>query len=218
MDVLLPLSLLLALPATWLMDVTVSRPHQAAFLSGAIGRTPDGAIHAEVIDEFTLQKLWTQGAQIGNFELALIDEHRGWPMTTSVRRPATALHMNMFDRPTEQKFVDVRTIDPSMRSAIEKAVAAAPDERVRARWGIAAAAIERHAWGWIAGALLWWILLFIGGAVLIQSLRAATAWFAARSARRALALARKGLCPNCGYNLTGLEWSERCPECGELAE
>jgi len=26
----------------------------------------------------------------------------------------------------------------------------------------------------------------------------------------------RGRCPDCGYDLRGLEFSERCPECGRL--
>jgi hypothetical protein len=218
-DVALFVTLVMALPLTWLMDVAVVREHEAAFLSGAIGRRPGGVLHAEVIDDTTLARMWTQGSQMGNFELVLVNEHRGWPVTTSIRRPATKLNMNLFEwlKPN-QKDVDIAGVDPTLRAAIDQAVDESTHDEVRARWGAAVPGVERFVWGWLGSAILWWLLLFFGSAIVIQMLRLAAAWREARGAKRARRLAREGLCPACGYNLTGLEWSERCPECGELAE
>ncbi len=71
-------------------------------------------------------------------------------------------------------------------------------------------------WGWVSSSLIWWALLSIVGVAVARTL---VLFFhlgkGHRASRRQVRL-RSGRCATCGYNLQGLEFSERCPECGSL--
>ena len=105
-----------------------------------------------------------------------------------------------------------------MRAAIERSLV--DDERgapFADRWR-GGGPERRFRWLAIgAGALVWWVILYVLAALVILCARA---WATARrrqrqdrwSVRRA-----EGRCAHCGYDLRGIEFSERCPECGHLA-
>ena len=71
--------------------------------------------------------------------------------------------------------------------------------------------------GWVFGWVLWcvalWIIMLSG----IGMTRLFVLTVLAKQQGRRVKLRRSNKCPHCGYDLRGLEFKERCPECGNLS-
>ena len=57
-------------------------------------------------------------------------------------------------------------------------------------------------------------MMFFATAFVIQFLRFGSLWMTDKRLQREARRRASGKCMNCGYDLTGLEFNERCPECG----
>ena len=84
------------------------------------------------------------------------------------------------------------------------------------RWREDEVGIDRRIWGWIFNTALWWVILsamlsFLGAALWVIQLI-----FLHNQQLLASQRHQEGLCANCGYNLYGLDFHGRCPECGTI--
>jgi predicted Zn-ribbon and HTH transcriptional regulator len=59
-------------------------------------------------------------------------------------------------------------------------------------------------------------MLMFGSAAVIQVLKFGSSLVLARRMGRRAQLRAEGKCHVCGYDMTGLEFNERCPECGQI--
>lgn len=224
MDASLPITLVLALPVTWLCDVMVMRPVRVEEHAGVLSRTSAGDITAAVQDaKTTASSTAMLNVPIGVFRAELVDHRHGWPLTTTVRRQPLRVHLDLRIEPGPRPNA-ILALDDPLRVAIAQNLSGdgrhdmlrawpAPDRMPTGRQGVH---ITRHWLSWSAAAGVWWLMLaFVLGAA-IQLLKfGATLLRARRDTRRAL-LRAQGKCHTCGYDMTGLDFNERCPECGEL--
>lgn len=220
-DAALFLSLGLAIPATWICDREIERIDTVHSISGAIA-VREGGYAAQVsapeqrIDIVGEENFW------GFFRADVDRMKRGFPVTTSqvTRQPVIALTPRQ-DRP---EFRDSRPdLAPGspMHSAIRAATEASdrPAARMVAEYFAQSGPVIEQNWGaWGAGILLLWVSLFVILSILLLVARITTVGFLRQRAVKEATLSAQGKCPFCGYDLRGLEFSPRCPECGELQQ
>jgi hypothetical protein len=226
-DAALFISLGLAIPATWLCDRQIEDVETLASVSGTLTVQPDGSFIARVSnpEERLGEGPGMADENFWGFFRADVDRiKRGFPLTTShvTRKPVVSVWPRQ-DRPQlRESDVDARQGSAFYEDVIRPAVEASsrPEAIAVAHWfRYPDPARTEPQWGaWAAGVMLWWVSLFAIGSVLILVARLATFGFLRQKAVKELALSAQGRCPFCGYDLRGLEFSERCPECGELQE
>lgn len=169
---------------------------------------------------------WTPTAtMVGEARIVAVIEDRGWPITVarSLRLDRT---VDLYLPPDSPRREDPELL-AQVRAAIDEGVAVraavipgrGPDELVRRlqrQRGGADPQIERIAVGTVLAALTWWV----GTSMVLLAATPVVRWLLHVRSEvghvRARTVRARGRCPACGYDLRGLEWSDRCPECGRL--
>lgn len=217
MDAAFIASFLLALPLTLLADFARREVRTTENHSGILARAPGGAVVAWLNDG-QIGRGATGGRSdndtiIGNFDLIVRDELRGWPLTTTIVRQPAGLDIDIIAE-TAPRLDTPRDAGDPHQQAIERTLEL--EERTEAlqarRQG--GADVRRQWWAWFPAVGAWWLMLFAAAAISIQALRFASLWLAGKRMERAERRRRENRCAACGYDLTGLEFSEKCPECG----
>lgn len=209
------------IPAAIIADRSIQRVNASFNVQGYLVQAKDGTFIASMSDGQPDKRgpIFTRGAPIAGIDLELATWNNGWPVTSSrTQAPAKAT----FDRydlggDTSQPLID----EPGVREAIELAMqiqapqlGAIPFDAVQFSWSQGER--SHSPVGWIYACIAWFFLLVAAcfaplavyeftGRVLDEFRR-----------RRSVSRQARGLCTFCGYNLMGNEFSERCPECGEL--
>jgi hypothetical protein len=148
----------------------------------------------------------------GMWRISLDETRRGWPAIASIEREAPEISIDILGERAPRTALPEgdpirRAIEVSLRQEGPHELLDALDSRPRTRviW-----------YGWLASALMWWVALTL---LIVFTLTLAEYAWRIRRARlgaRGAERAATGLCPACGYDMRGLEFSERCPECGAL--
>ncbi len=164
-----------------------------------------------------------QGAYpAGEVTIRLLQREHGWPVPTRLETNLLQFDVNDFLRVGTDIDVDLDPDSPLGRalqdgfdrwdgralSPIEPALAEA--------WKQPASGAQRYWIGTILGAGMWWIALFLLTVIAVRLTQVTTFFMVRRRFGRAHARLSSGECAKCGYNLTGLEFNEHCPECGAL--
>jgi hypothetical protein len=217
----LVLALLLAAPAMLAAESLVERREVVREIRGIIVGGPDEALVARVHDESRSARLWRDEANpYGEWSVNVATVRRGWPAATSIGRSAAALEVVVFDEGRTRADADIAAGAP-IRAAIGLALDVAGESALAAEVAAGpppATATQRRWLAAIVGSLVWWAALYGAGLVVIGLLRLASMHAAgARHGRRAERRAANR-CAVCDYDLTGLEYHARCPECGALIE
>lgn len=210
---------LLALAIAVVLHSAMPRDASPPPAEGMIGRSPPGEWAAWSLDEWVDVERYMM---VGTFTVQLPLEVRGWPLESGRRAwPAAVTSQRTFPEPGGEMLGD-----PAIRAVVEEAIKRTlrPEHRPDLDPTIFAAMSERrevsrfHLRPFLGNVLLWWFLLALLLPLGVQLLRLG-AWFGegVRGTRQAR-LHRQGLCPSCGYDVRGIVWSERCPECGALLE
>lgn len=216
LDVALFATLLLALPATWLADLVVYRSEVTTELTGYFGKLPAGEITATLLLPDRMTTVPSDATPIGAFKLPVEHRHQGWPLTTSIARQPARLEIDLRSASAPQKGVKLMADDP-LRAALEQALRDGQQHDALAAILREAPLVQRHWLGVAASAGIWWIILMFASWVGINCAKLVTLIGRDKIAQQQRRRRAKGQCVACGYNLTGLEFSERCPECGELS-
>jgi hypothetical protein len=206
-------SLLAALPITGLCNLLVVRSQIAQEQAGHLSQTESGAIVAILFDGKGAAP--ADSTPIGNFQLRVNEVSCGWPWPTSLRTLPAQLDIDIVRETTPRRNVRLSEDDP-LRIGIESALAAGDQAKALESLRRTAPVVRRHWHSWAIGAAMWWIMLVFASSLVISMAKFATQLaqrrIAARRARRRAA----GKCLACGYDMTGLEFNEKCPECGAL--
>ena len=211
-------ALALTAPAVWLVDrayvLRVSQLH----ITGRLYESADGTVWAGVVPDVGLRSpVGDDSVMSGMFQLAIGTEHHGWPFESSRRHSRAQLDLELLAPRKSQHDADL-PLDSPLRAAIESALLEAGHDEAVDVWQGELPAVSRRLSAWLANGVVWYLLLSY------------TAWFgvflsrfgwrvvqAGRHARQQQRQ-REGRCVACGYDLRASEFSERCPECGTLAE
>ena len=202
-DIAFFVSFFLCLPATWIANWSTVRPQTVFDLSGWIADRTDLTpltIDAWLANSPRARSIGPAVKITGNFRLVIDDHYRGWPLTTSVHRQPAVLDIDVLAQVKAQKDVKLDPNSP-LRLAIERALTVDGQDEALESWQRNVVQIRQHWLNWFIAAGIWWILMV----------------FASSLATKKRAIWRaEGKCVSCGYDLTGLEFNERCPECGAL--
>jgi hypothetical protein len=210
-------SFLLAWIAVWVADATVSRISIVESASGRLLPGSDGSIQGIVLDESTLTHAWMGVIPIGTFEVSATEAKRGWPFISSRRLMALQTDLDIFAEPGPRPRARIAPDDP-IGIAIESALAESPNSRALVAWSWTSSEHQINWRGFLGGGLLWWVILAAAFGSAIHATRFAAHFMGKRRAQREASRHQQGCCTRCGYDLRGLEFNERCPECGTLAQ
>lgn len=235
MDIALIASFFLAFPAAWMCDLLIVRKNIAITVGGQLFTQADGAIAALVLNPPKLGTGNVKGDIAGTFALSVEDWQHGWPLTTTVRRQPARLDIDLRREPQPRINAQLAADDPIRRAIaaelekadLHEALAAwrTPEFTVAPNAAVGASAPNsarepvqvRHQWTSMVMAWgVWWLIFIFASFTTIQSLRLGALIVRARGLTRKAQLRAEGKCLACGYDMTGLEFNERCPECGEL--
>lgn len=213
-DTALYVTFFLGFVAAIVCDYLVDRPQVVAEVDGRLERAADGEIIATLIDS-NRPRNWGE-RPVGEFEVQVIDRGFGWPLRAWVREEPTVVDLYVFAAggrvEIEAGAFDEAGVDPEIAEATFDALAGRPD-----RFDQRTEETTTWLWPrWLVNAGMWWVMLY--GACVAALVPARIGWVMHRRRMdvRARELRRAGRCIGCGYDVRGLEFHDRCPECGKL--
>lgn len=214
-DIALFATFFLGFTAATVCDYLVEREVIVAEYDGQLHRDEAGRAGALLIDPDARPK-WSGVTPVGEFELQVIDRVTGWPLSTwtSKELPRITLHLFATEGVIESDLsrLEAVGVDPELTRAITDAVRNSP-----AGYGRRTEITTIWLWPrWLVNAGMWWVMLYV--LCLLAMIPARIGWvlLRQRATARESELRRRGVCPGCGYDLRGLEFRARCPECGKL--
>ncbi len=203
-------SLLLAWPAAWVSDRHVGRTAVVLERDGWLIREPDGTLTALLRGRIVAGR-WPAGDVLGSFQLRVDDHRRGWPFVSTFQDRVSRLGVESDGAP------DVAA-DPRLKGQIERALDEAGEAEALAAWRDPAPPPRAHLRGWLASSMVWWLILSVVSALLVATTMLGAAAYERKRAGTRAARHSEGRCGHCGYDLVGLDFSARCPECGTIAD
>lgn len=207
-------AIVLALPIAWICNSVVQRQVAVMSITGHVHQLENKSYLA-VIDFETGRRTNDFGKPEGNFKIEVIDQRRGWPFPTSIiRRPAKV----DLDILSEVESRGLAAFDPAdeVHQAIDLELARAGLVDIRNAWQLQANQ-PQHSWrGWCASGAVWLIMLVGASSILLGLARYSAQILGGKRSLKHRQLRAQGKCVGCGYDMTGLEFNERCPECGSL--
>jgi hypothetical protein len=217
MDVALVTALLLAPGVAWLCDRVPLRRSIESDLYGRIGLYVDrGEYEAWIMPADRAGESWPASpTPYGEFWLVRAVEKRGVPLTSSVVHYRPTIRLEPFSREEPSVQGDLPP-ESDIRQAMEKGLLKAGHDSVVAAWRNEQPPPQRRWLSLAVNAALWWIALSFASWVLVHAARLIWLITSARKLGRQFARQSAGQCIHCGYDLRGLDFNERCPECGGL--
>lgn len=217
-DTALVVTLVAAFPFTLLVDLLAVRSVEARAATGRIATDASGEqIVASTREDIAWLIESPHLRHAGEFRISVRERLHGWPLATSVRLMPAQLDLDLLAEPAARSDVALDAEDP-IRLAIEEELRRIERTRILEAWSPSADPGGRSIrWFVVAvSGLMWWVILFFGSAIAIQLVRIAYVGRLRRLARQEHDRLSTGKCAACGYDLHGLEFHERCPECGGL--
>lgn len=235
-DVGLVAAIVLAFPATFMGNAQFRIESVLIERDGHLSRTTNDTVIATLLDPDAPPTQRTD-VPFGEFHLKLTESRTGWPAASSVTQSRVVLDLNRYDQAGVQRDTRLDPDDP-LRLAIldglhrsrnseighrtampEEAmqVAAAYDALVN-RWGAGDGTRELRVLAWTINTLVWWAILSVALPALAAMLWVVVLIIQFTQSDLARQRDAQGLCTRCGYDLFGLDFNARCPECGTIIE
>lgn len=214
-DLALFVSFALAIAAAWLCDALIIRTTLQWHQHGRLWRDDQHTIHAMLIDDHQINDSWGQSRPYGTFTLRKFQRQTGFPLASSHRPLPLEVQLDLFTA-TQAEVDTALKPDAPVHQAIKHALQKRPSH-LSVAWIDANIPATRYWRALIMNSLIWWVTLYVAMAMIILLLRAGHEVLKQHRGARQRQMVRKGRCPSCGYDLRGLEFAERCPECGNLA-
>lgn len=215
-DLALILSLVPALLTVWTLDSTAGRVVDTAILHGRLAREADGTIYAWFIGADEIYAPWQIPNGYGTFMFVSDIREYGVPIATTERLEKPRLDLDLFleSGPTKQGVV--LPADSELRLAIDEALRLSGQRKLLTAWLTDRSFVERRRLSWMASTVTWWFAWGVASVVVVQVTRLLSFLVARKRAARRAGFQMTLQCYNCGYDLRGSEFSDRCPECGAL--
>jgi hypothetical protein len=214
-DVALLASLLLAVPAAWLANLAIERQSDVASAYGQFFRMDDASVEAVVLSVSDRRPSLPDGKPMGNFQITVVRDDHGWPLVTSQVQQPARVDIDILSEVKARKNVKLAPDDP-LRLAMEHALDAEDCDLAVSAMSQDGPRTHNHWFTWAASAGLWWIMLAFASWFAISVARFGWLIASGKIAGRKAQLRAEGKCTACGYDMTGLDFNERCPECGAL--
>lgn len=207
-------ALLLSLPAAWLADRVALAPRDVITTSGLLLGESEDRLRGWVTTEANM-RLEPPGRVFARWSLIVTDVYRGWPVTTSVHRQPAVLNLDVVDEPAPRKNVILPPDSPT-RMIIADALRREDQLETLQAWEKSELVARHRWWEWLAAWAGWWIGLTLTSWFAIRVIKLVTLQVQRSKKIKQYDLRAEGKCAACGYDLTGLEFHDRCPECGTL--
>lgn len=153
------------------------------------------------------------------FELERVLMLHGWPLVTRTRGPVARLRLTRF--PSAEVTVHARLAPDDPLLPLLRRTAAADAEFARSVDVLAPEAVPARGRIWSAtvyAVLLTGFVIAAASSVAVTVLRAGWTAMGGVARARRLRRQRRNRCGHCDYDVRGLEFHARCPECGRLLE
>jgi len=184
---------------------------------GAIGGTEGGPFEIALHDPDDSPR-YTMSEPYGDLALRIVHSAYGWPLTSRAVTTPPQLDLNLYvkagidtnvqlpaDSPLRQAIT--RQLNRSRRTELERAWR--EQDEVKS---------DRHWIPSIMGTFVWWVMLCGVTVVLASVFQFLLLLHRARMESVMADRRARNCCAVCNYNLHGLEFHARCPECGSLVE
>lgn len=214
-DIGLAASIFLSLPMSWGMDQLVLRAQPPVLVSGKLYEEKSGMQFALLSGEEIDIETVFQSRYRANFDFRIDMNRRGWPFVTSIHSVKPLLNMDLFKIGQGSQPTDLE-IDSPERIALTIALIKAGYENEVGIWDGTINPTNNNLATWAANAISWTIILAIISWIGVWLTRFAYIFLSTGQFSRKLKREDMGLCAECGYDLRGNEFGERCPECGVL--
>ncbi|MHC5113998.1 MAG: hypothetical protein ACYTGP_06170 [Planctomycetota bacterium] len=218
----LAVTLALAPPAMLLSEGLAVRTTSLRQVSGKIYGHAEGPF-ISVIDD---PEVWRRVPDLsdipphGEFTAMLTRSDRGWPFASAHAPIDITLELNLYEEVGSRPDARLAPDEPRRVAMTEALRRAGYDEFVE-RWIASDAGDEPHERGWLASVgstMVWWLMLLLAANAFIVVARAFAIMIDSHRSDRVAVRLAGGRCATCDYDLRGLEYNERCPECGSLIE
>jgi hypothetical protein len=207
-------AVVLALPIAWVCNSVVQRQVPIMSVTGHVHQLDDKSYLA-VIDFETGRRTNDFGKPEGNFKIEVVDQRRGWPFPTSITRRPAKLELDILAEPRPRGLLAFDPADP-IHKAIDVELLRTERFGEREAWQMTSIRAQHHWKGWLASTAIWLIMLVGASSMTLGLARYSAQILGGKRSLKHRQLRAQGKCVGCGYDMTGLEFNERCPECGSL--
>lgn len=204
----------LAPVCVWLADRSIVPGLDGLSYAGRVEIAADGSRKATLVDPDRLDYVPAVIEDYVTFNIVIPLREHGWPSTTSLEyMPGRA---DLYHASVQRSMQNVRLqADDPNRLAIDAMLKSEDPTAAAALWSTTSLR-KAQPWTWPGSIFLWWLMLWFLCVVLLQVVRVLHVYWSAGRHAAHRERRSEGLCAACGYNMRGLEWAERCPECGTL--
>lgn len=229
-DLLLVLAIPASVPLVLVAEASWHRTFVVAEVRGGLVGRFAGPYDVGVAPDAKSPINWPPGAQQAQFRLRAMNRLDGWPLTTRVTRGVVQLDATFFAETADRDDIRPDASTPLGSSIITglsvpevAETLPAPIPAIVAQWledgelpgpvGVA-----RYWPGTIAAVASAWLGLSLAAVIGVALTR--YSWRIAVEAKglRKNHLSSRGLCADCGFDLRGNLFTERCPECGARSD
>jgi hypothetical protein len=214
MDAAMAASLLAALASVVLADQAFRTQRTILEINGLIVRDSGGELRGVMLDDPGGRVLWPGGTQpYGEFSFIVREQRSGLPLPTTIQPQQAQLNLTVFQQGTRRTMAPMDA-PPEIAACIEPLLAAPGLETAQAAWISEAPPDQRSPMAWVFGVIAWWFAWFAVMCIAIYLAQLGAAVVLGHLHRTRAIRRSRNQCAVCSYDLRGLEFNERCPECG----
>jgi len=214
-DIGLAASVFLSLPMTWAMDQMVMRAQPPVLVSGKVFEDESGLIFATLSGDEIDVDILSHAAYLANFDFRIEMTRRGWPFVTSEYGLKPLLNMDIFALGQGSRATELEINSPQ-RMAISRALIKAEYNNEVRIWDSTNSKANNNPATWAANTIIWTIILVVVSWISVWITRFIYIYLLTGKFYKKYQRGESGLCTECGYDLRGNQFGERCPECGVL--